>query len=429
MSNSDNGLVERPALEARSVVPKSIPFILTVALLDSIVMGIAIPVLPGLIEQFSVSNANVGAINGLLVALTAVFQFLLSPLIGVLSDRFGRRPMLLIATAGFAVDYLILALAQNLGWLVLGRLIAGITAASSATVNAYIADITLPAERSRAFGLLGAAYSAGFLLGPLVGGLLATISLRAPFWMASALSALALVYGACVLAESLPLERRMALSWARAQPLGALRLLRSKADLRGLTVISFIAFSASSVFAVAFVLYTDARYGWNAQKSGILLSLACALEIFVQVVLINPIAKRIGDRATMISALIAGAIGFVCMGLASAEVYFILALMPFGFSVLAMPSLQSLMTRQVSESEQGQLQGANVSLIGVSGAVSPIVFGVIYSLSVSWSKENPAYLGTVFLIAGLMLLIAGVLGWFLVKGSGSDADATSRQAG
>jgi DHA1 family tetracycline resistance protein-like MFS transporter len=238
----------------------AIAFILVTAALDIIAMGLIIPVLPPLIEQFVGSNAQAGIINGVFVALWALMQFVASPVIGSLSDQIGRRPVILLSAAGLAADYVLMALAPNLWWLAVGRIIAGITSSSFTTVFAYMADITLPEQRARAYGLIGAAFSAGFVAGPALGGVLGEISPRAPFWAAAA-SGLAFVYGLFVLPESLAPEKRMPFAWSRASPVGALKLLRTHAELAGLAVVNFLLYFAHHVFSAVFVLYAGARYG------------------------------------------------------------------------------------------------------------------------------------------------------------------------
>lgn len=218
----------------------AIAFIFVTAVLDIMAMGIVVPVLPALIEEFTGSNAGAGLWNGIMVALWAGMQFLCSPIMGSLSDRYGRRPTILISTVGLAIDWTLMALAPNLWWLALGRILGGITSSSFTTIYAYMADITAPEKRSRAYGLIGAAFSAGFVAGPLVGGLLGEFGPRVPFWAAAALSTVAFCYGVLFLPESLPPERRMAFSWARANPFGALRLLRSHPELSGLATVNFL---------------------------------------------------------------------------------------------------------------------------------------------------------------------------------------------
>ncbi|WJI17244.1 TCR/Tet family MFS transporter [Pseudoxanthomonas winnipegensis] len=387
----------------------AVAFILVTAMLDIVAMGIIIPVLPHLIEQFSGSNARAGLINGVFVALWALMQFLVSPIVGSLSDRYGRRPVILLSTAGLAIDYLLMALAPNLWWLAAGRIVSGITTASFTTVYAYMADITTPENRARGYGLIGAAFSAGFVAGPLLGGVLGEWSPRAPFWAAAAMSTLAFAYGAFVLPESLAPDKRMAFSWSRANPLGALRLLRSHQELTGLAVVNFLLYFAHHVFSAVFVLYAADRYGWGAWQVGLLLAMVGALDMLVQGTLTGPAVRRFGDRRTMIIGLCFGALGIACMGLAPTGWLFVAAMLPNALWGLAMPTIQSLMTQRVSESEQGQLQGANNSVGAIAGVVSPVFFGWVYSRSVGPGAALP-FIGTPFLIAAGVLAAAALTG-------------------
>ncbi|ETI62867.1 MFS transporter [Sphingobium sp. C100] len=393
----------------------AIIFILVTALLDVMSMGIVIPVLPQLIETLAGSNAAAGMWNGLFVALWAAMQFLCSPVIGSLSDRFGRRPVILISVAGLALDFLLMALAPDLWWLALGRLLAGVTSSSFTSAFAYMADITPPEQRARGYGLIGAAFSGGFVAGPLIGGVLGEVSLRAPFWAAAALSALAFVYGLFVLPESLPPEKRMAFSWRRANPFGALRLLRSHPELSSLAGVNFLLYFAHHLFSAVFVLYAGDRYGWGAWQVGTLLALVGLMDMGVQGLLVGPVVQRLGDRATMVTGLAFGAVGILAMGLAPTGWLFVAAMLPNALWGLAMPTIQSLMTRRVSESEQGQLQGANNSVGSIAGIVSPLFFGTIYSLSVG-SRPALPFIGSAFILAALVLGGAALLGWAAGRG-------------
>jgi DHA1 family tetracycline resistance protein-like MFS transporter len=392
----------------------AIAFIFVTAVLDIVAMGIVIPVLPALIESFTGSNARAGVINGVFIALWALMQFVASPVIGSLSDQYGRRPVILLSAAGLAADYVLMALAPNLWWLALGRIIAGVTSASFTTVYAYMADITAPEHRARAYGLIGAAFSGGFVAGPLLGGFLGEISPRAPFWVAGALSGVAFLYGLFILPESLPPERRMRFSWRRANPFGALQLLRSHPELSGLALVNFLLYFAHHVFSAVFVLYAGYRYGWSPLQVGLLLALVGVLDMIVQGLLVGSVVKRFGDRGTMIFGLFAGAVGIACMGLAPTGLLFTLAMLPNALWGLAMPTLQSLMTQRVSESEQGQLQGANMSVASIAGVLSPLFFGTIYAMSVGAEPRLPTP-GAPFLIAALVLLAAAAISWFVAR--------------
>lgn len=391
-----------------------IAFIFVTAVLDIVAMGIIIPVFPVLIEEFTGSNAQAGWINGLFVALWAGMQFVASPVIGSLSDRYGRRPVILLSCIGLAADYVLMALAPNLWWLALGRIIAGVTSSSFTTVFAYMADITPPEGRARGYGLIGAAFSGGFVLGPLLGGFLGEISPRAPFWFAAGLSGVAFLYGLLILPESLKPENRMAFSWSRANPFGAMKLLASHPELSGLAVVNFLLYFAHHVFSAVFVLYAGYRYGWGPWEVGALLALVGVLDMCVQGFLVGPAVKRFGDRAVMVFGLFGGAIGIAWMGLAPDTLTFTLAMFPNALWGLAMPTIQSLMTQRVSESEQGQLQGANMSVGSIAGIVSPIFFGAVYAFTLRPDSWLP-YPGTSFLIAALVLLAGALIGLVVAR--------------
>ena len=388
----------------------AVAFILVTALLDVMSMGITIPVLPRLIEQLAGSTDAAGLWNGLFVALWAGMQFLCSPVIGSLSDRHGRRPVILISVAGLALDFLLMALAPNLWWLALGRILAGVTSSSFTSTFAYMADITPPEGRARGYGLIGAAFSGGFVAGPLLGGVLGEISLRAPFWAAAGLSALAFLYGLLVLPESLAPDKRMDFSWKRANPFGALKLLRSHPELSSLSVVNFLLYFAHHLFSAVFVLYAGDRYGWGAWQVGTLLALVGLMDMGVQGVLVGPVVKRLGDRTTMVVGLAFGALGVAAMGLAPTGWLFVAAMFPNALWGLAMPTILSLMTGRVSESEQGQLQGANNSVGSIAGIISPLFFGAIYSMSAGERPMLP-FIGSAFLIAAAVLGGAALIGW------------------
>lgn len=392
----------------------AVAFILVTAALDIVAHGIVIPVLPTLIEEFTGSNARAGIINGVFVALWALMQFVASPIIGSLSDRYGRRPVLLVSALGLAADYVLMALAPSLAWLAVGRLVSGATSATFTTIYAYMADITTPERRARAFGLVGAAFSGGFVAGPVLGGFLGEISPRAPFWAAAALGGITFVYGWLVLPESLPVERRMAFSWKRANAFGAMKLLASHHELYGLAVVNFLLYFAHHVFSAVFVLYAAHRYGWSPWEVGAVLALVGLLDVFVQGLLVGSAVRRFGDRVTMIAGLCGGTVGLAAMGLAPTGLLFTLAMLPNALWGLAMPTLLSLMTRHVSASEQGQLQGANMSVASLAGILSPVFFGGVYALSVGTGAriDEP---GLAFLIAAAILAAAGVLGWRVAK--------------
>lgn len=382
----------------------AIAFIFVTALLDVMAMGLVIPVLPALVEQFAHSQSAASVWNGVLVALWAAMQFLFSPIIGALSDRYGRRPVILISTVGLAADWVLMALAPNLWWLAVGRILGGITSSSFTAVYAYMADITPPEGRSKAFGIVGAAWAAGFVAGPALGGILAAWGPRTPFWVAGALSGAAFLYGLFILPESLPRDRRMAFAWSRANPLGALRLLRSHAELTGLSMVNFLLYFAHHLFSAIYVLYAWHRYGLGPFEVGMLLACAGILDMAVQGWLVGKVSTRLGDRMTMVVGLTLGGVGLVAMGIAPNAALFALALLPNSLWALAVPTLHSLMTARVSEREQGQLQGANNSVAAIAGVASPLFFGWLYSVS------SHSLAGLSFVVASLVLLGAAFIG-------------------
>lgn len=387
----------------------AIGFILVTAALDVMAFGLIMPVLPELILELSGSAEHAGLWTGVMTALWAVAQFIFSPIIGSLSDRFGRRPVILVSAAGLAVDFLLIALAPNLWWLAVGRILGGITSSSFTTVFAYMADITEPAKRSRAYGLIGAAYSAGFIAGPMLGGLLGEFGPRVPFWAAGALAAIAFLYGLLVIPESLPAERRMAFSWARANPFGALKLLRSHPELSGLSIAYFLFYFAHHVFSVVFVLYAGERYGWGPWEVGLALALWGVLDVLVQALLVGPAVRRLGDRGAMVVGLVFGALGVAGLGLAPDGISFVAAIVLSALWGLAQPTIMALMTARVSESEQGQLQGASMSVACLAGIVAPLFFGWIYGLSIGAAPAVP-HIGAAFLIAGAVLGLSALIG-------------------
>lgn len=387
----------------------AVAFIFITACLDVLAMGIVSPVLPTLLAQFTGSSADAGWWNGVLLAAWGAMQFIGSPLLGCISDRYGRRPVILISTAGLAANWLLMALAPNLWWFAAARLLTGLTSASFSVVYAYMADITAPAERARAYGLIGAAFSGGFVLGPALGGLLGAIDPRAPFWAAGAMSTIAFLYGVFVLPESLALEKRAPFNWGRANPFGAIGMLVRHAELFSLATVNFLYYFAQYVFSAVFVLYAAFRYDLSSWHVGLLLAFVGLLDMFLQSTIVGPLVRRFGDRAVMIAALSMGGLGLVIMGLAPNIVIFTCGVSLNVIWGLAMPTLQSLMTNRVSESEQGQLQGANMSVASIAGVIAPLFFGWIYWLSAGEGAAIP-HIGASFFIAAAVLFTAAMIG-------------------
>src|SRR4029450_1177176 len=303
---------QTPARSAAAAPPgAAVAFIFVTILLDTLALGVIIPILPKLIEG-CVGNdtANAARIYGLFGTAWAVMQFFFSPVLGSLSDRFGRRPGGLLSNFGLAIDYVVMALASSLTWLFIGRLISGITSASISTAFAYIADITAPEKRAAMFGKIGVAFGAGLILGPALGGLLGDIDPRLPFWVAAGLSCANALYGWLILPESLPLGRRSPWRWKSANPVGAIRLLRSDRVLAGLSIANFVAQLAHVVLPSVYVLYATYRYGWSTTMVGATLAIVGICSMVVQGAAIGPIVRRLGERRALLLGFACGAIGF-----------------------------------------------------------------------------------------------------------------------
>jgi DHA1 family tetracycline resistance protein-like MFS transporter len=424
VNDAAGSATERPAQGASRA---AFGFIFVTVLLDMMALGVTIPVLPKLVESFLNNDTAVAARwFGLFGTAFALMQFLFSPLLGALSDRYGRRPVVLLSNFGLAFDYVLMALAPSLGWLFLGRLISGITAASVATSYAYIADVTAPEKRAAAFGLLGAAFGAGFVLGPAIGGLLGGLDPRLPFWLAAGFSFANALYGLFILPESLPRERRAPFRWQNANPLGSLHLLRSNRGLLGLAAINFISQLAHVVLPSAFVLYAGYRYGWDAGMVGITLAIVGVCSIVVQALLIGPAVKRFGERRAALLGFAFGAAGFAVYALAPIGYLSWLGIPLQAMWGLSGPSIQALMSRLVSPTQQGQLQGANTSVASIAQLFGPGIF----TLTLAWSVGSgmPLWLsGAPFLLAALMLAAAGVLSAVLIarpQGAASQGAST-----
>jgi len=390
-------------------------FIFSIVLLDVIALGIIIPVLPKLVQDMLGGDTPRAAeIYGLFGTAWALMQFVFSPLLGALSDRFGRRPVLLISMLGLGLDYVLMALAPTLVWLFVGRVISGITSASFSTAYAYLSDVIPPEKRARAFGLVGAAFGVGFVLGPAIGGLLGGVDARLPFWTAAAFCLANAVFGYFLLPESLPTERRMPFQWARANPLGSLRLLGTHHQLMGLAGVAFLSSLAHAVLPSVAVLYCSYRYGWSDQVMGLTLAAAGVSSGIVQGLLVQPAIGRLGERNALVAGLLFGTAGFTVYGLADTSAWFWSGLPMMALWGVSTPALMGIMTRLVSGSEQGQLQGANASQMAVANLIGPTLFGFTFA----WSIAPGATLhqpGAPFLLAAALLCAAAALAWQVTR--------------
>ena len=417
----ENDLPPAAAPERRSA---ALVFIFITVVLDILALGIIVPVLPKLIVDFVHGDATRTAQAIFRFGTVwAAMQFFSMPVLGALSDRFGRRPVVLLSNLGSGLDYIVMALAPNIGWLFVGRLVSGITTASIPAATAYIADVTPPEKRAAGFGMIGAAFGLGFVVGPALGGLLGQVDPRLPFWVAAGLSLANAGYGLFVLPESLPRERRAAFTWRRANPVSSLNLLRSHPELFGLTGVIFLFNLAHEVFPSVYVVYTIYRFGWGARTVGLALALAGVCSALVQAVLTRHAVARLGERGAVILGACFGVLGFALYGLADRGWIFWLAVPVTSLWGLAGPATQGIMSRRVGASEQGRLQGATSSLRGITGMLGPGLFAAAFAAFIhgGWAMKHGWHLpGAPFLVSSLLLLAA--LGVAL-RVTGRDADA------
>lgn len=389
-------------------------FVFVTVLLDMFAIGIIIPVLPKLVEDFMGGDtARAATIYGIFGTAWALMQFLFSPVLGSLSDRFGRRPIILLSNFGLGLDYILMALAPNVRWLFLGRVISGITAASISTAGAYIADVTPPEQRAAKFGLLGAAFGAGFVVGPALGGILGDISPRLPFWVAAGFSLTNGLYGLFVLPESLRRELRRPFSWRKANPVGALKLLRSHRELWGFTWVTFLSNLAHAALPSVAVLYMGYRYNWDTKSVGVLLAGVGVCQIVVNGLLVGRVVKALGERPTILVGLVAGAAGFTIQAMAQNGAMYAVGVVVMSLWGLMGPTLQGVMTRLVSPSEQGQLQGANSSVLGISTLVGPLLFTQIFATFIGahrdWHLPGAPFLLSALLLVGSLTVALRVM--------------------
>ncbi|MEE2636848.1 MAG: TCR/Tet family MFS transporter [Acidobacteriota bacterium] len=350
-------------------------FIFVTLFIDILGLGIIVPILPVLIKEFSGGDdSQAGLYYGVIISLYALMQFLFAPILGALSDRFGRRPIILGSLFGFGVDYLVQGWAPSLGWLFVGRALAGMMGASITTANAYVADVSTPETRARNYGFVGVAFGLGFIFGPALGGVLGEVSLRLPFFVAAGLALVNWLYGFFVLPESLPPEHRSAVSLGKMNPFGSVRRLRAYPLVAGLAVVFIFTSFAQRGLENVWVLHAGYRYGWDARTNGLTLALVGVMAVLVQGFLIKPTVARLGERHTIILGLTVSMLAFLGYGLAS-EGWMIVTIIVFGaLAGIALPAIQGLVAGTVSPSEQGKIQGALASLMSLTAIFAPLVF-------------------------------------------------------
>jgi DHA1 family tetracycline resistance protein-like MFS transporter len=387
----------------------ALAFILITVTLDMLALGMIAPVLPRLVESFLGGSAvSTARMLGIFGTVWALMQFLASPLLGSLSDRFGRRPVILLSNFGLGFDYILMALAPTLSWLFVGRVISGITSATVPTALAYIADVTPPDKRAVAFGQISAAFGIGFVVGPAVGGILGNHNPRLPFWVAGALSLANAMYGMFVLPESLAQKHRGVFSLKRANPFGSIALLRRHVSVLQLSIVLFMTYLAHQVLTSVYVLYADYRYRWTDRTVGISLAVVGICSAIVGAGLVKPAKQWLGERGAMLWGLAFGCVGFAIFGLSQTGALFWFGIPIMNLWSLTGPAAQSFLSHHVDRSEQGQLQGALNSLRGFAGLIGPGLFTLVFSFAIApnsrWHLPGaPFFLASAILVLSLPL--------------------------
>lgn len=406
--------------------PAAIIFIFVTVVLDMLALGLVAPVLPKLVLGFLNNDMKRAADwNGIFLTVFAAMQFFFSPIIGVLSDRVGRRPILLLSSLGLGLDYIVMALAPSIGWLFVGRVISGITASSVPTAMAYIADVTPKEKRAGAFGLIGAAFGIGFTLGPAIGGLVGNTNPRLAFWVAAGFSLLNWLYGFLAVPESLPFDQRKRFTWRRANPVGSLILLRSHADLWKLATIQFLAYVSHEIFAI-WSLYAIYRFAWDPRSIGNSLFFVGVCTALISAGLTGRIVGWLGERRTLYIGQFFGAVGMMIAGLAYNGAIYMASIPVISMWNISFPAAQTIMTHHVSEGEQGELQGAISSLRSIAFVIGPFLFSFTFAwfIAPKHSFHVPAagyYLAAALLFTA-MLMATGIKQPEFKPPSGSSPD-------
>lgn len=393
----------------------AIGFIFITLLIDVMGWGLIIPVMPDLIAQLKNITINEASPYGAwLLSVYAFTQFVFAPLIGNLSDKFGRRPVLLASLLGFGIDYLFLALAPTYGWLFVGRVIAGITGASFTTASAYIADISTEETRAKNFGMIGAAFGLGFVIGPALGGLLAGWGIRAPFYAAAVLCLLNCLYGYFVLPESLSKENRRKFEWKKANPLGSLQFLKRTPAIGGLAVSFFLIYLAVQAVQGNWNFYTMYRFNWSEKMVGISLAVVGLLVGAVQAGLTRVINPKLGNEKSIYLGLLLYSLGLVLFAFASETWMMFVFLIPYCLGGIGGPSLQSVLAGHVPSNEQGELQGALTSLMSITTIIGPLIMNNLFKYFTT-DKAPVHFPGVSFLLGAILMLLSVVIAWYVLS--------------
>jgi len=398
--------------------PGAMIFILATVVLDMLSIGLIVPIMPRLVETYFTDVTSAAHAFGWSMTIWAFLQFFMSPILGALSDQFGRRPIILMSCVGLGVSYFATAVAPTFLAFLAARVISGATAGNISAANAYVADVTPPAGRAKAFGMLGAAFGVGFTFGPAMGGLLGSIDVRLPLYVAGALCFINAAYGYFVLPESHKLENRTPFKWRKANPIGALAVFKGQPMLYALIPVYALFALAQNVFPSSFVLYAEHRYHFDTITTGATMAASSTLMILAQLFIVQRVVGRLGERRSLMVALFFGMSGFALYGLAPTPMWFWASMPVMTLWALFNPSVQSLMTQRVSAKAQGQLQGGLASLMALMGIFAPTLYTSLFALGVA--KQLPGGLdlpGAPFLTASFFLGTALVIAIFAVRRS------------
>lgn len=393
----------------------AVGFIFVTLLIDVMGWGLIIPVMPKLISELKGIPVNEASSDGAwLISVYAITQFIFAPLIGNLSDKYGRRPVLLFSLLGFGIDYIILALAPDYSWLFAGRIIAGITGASFTTAAAYIADVSTAETRAKNFGMIGAAFGLGFVIGPALGGLLAGFGIRAPFYAAAGLCLLNALYGYFVLPESLSKEHRRPFEWKRANPFGSLQFLRKTPSIGSLAISFFLIYLAAQAVQGNWSFFTIYRFNWSEGMVGVSLAVVGVLVGAVQAGLTRVITPRIGNNKSIYLGLLLYTAGLVLFAFATKGWMMFAFLVPYCLGGIAGPSLQAILAEHVPPSQQGELQGALTSLMSLTTIIGPLIMNNIFEYFTS--PQAPFYFpGLFFLLGAFFMLFSLLIAWYVLR--------------
>lgn len=395
-------------------------FIFVAVLVDVIGIGVIIPVVPELLQKLSAGTlADSALVSGFLTFSFAFMQFLFAPFMGILSDKVGRRPVLLVALLALGLDYFVMGLAPTLTWLFISRIIAGIAGSSFTVANAYMADVSTPETKAQNFGLIGAAFGLGFIVGPALGGLAGQISIQLPFFIAGGLSILNFLFGLFVLPESLPVEKRKRIDWARANPISSLKYLAKLKKVVGLIGAFFLVYVASHSLQSVWTFFTIEKFEWDTPMIGFSLTIVGLLVAIVQGGLVKYVVGYLGSKHTIVFGYIMWTLGMLMFATIQNEWLLLAALIPYCLGGVATPTIQSLISNIVSDTEQGKLQGALTSLISISSIIGPLLMtSIFYSFTNSIGLYFP---GAPFLMSAILIVIAFALAWSSVRNFPSKA--------